>query len=40
MSIMCIDKPPKTDTMMRKKLEKDWISKLQTTQPHGINVKD
>jgi len=39
-SVMCIDKPPKTDTMMRKKLEKDWISKLQTTHPHGINVKE
>jgi len=37
-SVMCIDRPPKTDIFMRKKLEKDWISKLQTCQPLGLNV--
>ena len=39
-SVMCIDKPPKSDIFMRKKLEKDWITKLQTSHPHGINMKD
>ena len=39
-AITCIDKPPKNDTLMRKNLEKEWIKKLNTTQPHGINMKD
>ncbi|XP_072046328.1 cholesterol 24-hydroxylase-like [Amphiura filiformis] len=39
-SVICIDKPPKTNSTMRKKLEKDWIAKLQTSNPHGINMKD
>ena len=30
-SVMCIDKPPKSDTTMRKDLEKDLIIKLQTS---------
>ena len=46
-SVMCIDKPPKSDTTMKKKkkqkqkhLEKDWIITLQTSQPSGININD
>ena len=40
LSVMCIDKPPKSDTTMRRNLEKYWIIKLQTSQPSGINIKD
>ena len=39
-SITCIDRPPKNDPIMRKLLEKEWILKLNTTQPDGINIKD
>jgi len=38
-TITCIDKPHKNDTIMRKNLEKEWISKLYTREPHGMNVR-
>jgi hypothetical protein len=40
MSIMCIDRPPKNDIFMRKILEKQWIAKLNTTEPNGLNIKE
>ena len=39
-SVICIDRPPKNDIIMRKILEKQWIMKLKTTEPHGLNIKE
>ena len=39
-SVTCIDRPPKNDIIMRRILEKEWIMKLDTTEPNGLNIKD
>ena len=37
--IMAIDRPGSSDRFLRLALEAKWIKKLQTSSPHGINVK-
>ena len=39
-SVIAIDRPPKNDTIMRKILEKEWITKMNTIEPHGLNIKE